>query len=151
MHKKFNKTVLGSFGLKKSIPKKLHINNMENDLNKNYYNTESVKVLIDKNNNNIDKKISQEIMAYTDKRPSKKDSKEISEYPKSVTPRNKHIMDKNNTNYKKIKLKTIASNDILSKETSNSQTLNFETISENKNVKTIKEESEKFRINLSKD
>ena len=151
LHKKFNKTVLGTFGLKKSIHKKLHINNMENELNKNYYNTESVKVLIDKINTNIDKKISQEIMAYTDKRTSKKNSKEISEYPKSVTPRNKNVMDKINTNYKKIKLKKIANKDILSKETSNSQTFNSEIISENKNVKTIKEESKKFRINLKKD
>ena len=147
LNKKFNKTVLGTFGLKKPIPKKLHINN----INKNYHKTESVKVLIDKINTNIDKKISQEIMAYTDKRPSKKDSKEISEYPKSVTPRNKNVMDQNNANYKMIKLKTIASKDILSKETSNSQTLNSETISENKNVKTIKDESKRFRFKLSKD
>ena len=149
LHKKFNKTALGIFGLKKSIHKKTHINYIENDSDKNYYNTESVKVLIDKINTNIDKKISKEILTYTDKRPSKKYSKEISEYSKSITPRNKDVIDRNN--YKRIKLKTIPNKDKLSKELSNSQTSNSETINEPKSAKKIKEENNKFRINLSKD
>ena len=149
LHKKFNKTIFGTFGLKKSFHKKSNINNIENELDKNYFNTESVKVLIDKINTNIDQKINREILAYTDKRPSKKYSKEMSIYSKSVTPRNKNLVDINNNNYKKIKVKTIPNKDKLSKDMSNSQNSNSETISEHKNTKKIKED--KFRINLSKD
>lgn len=148
LHKKFNKTVLGTFGLKKTIHKKTNINNIESELDKNYFNTNSVKVLIDKINTNIDQKINREILAYTDKRPSKY-SKEISVNSKSVTPRNKNTIDANNNNYKMIKLKTLSNKDKLSKEISNSQTSNSETISEHKNSKKIKED--KFRINLTKD
>ena len=148
LHKKFNKTVLGTFGLKKTIHKKTNINNIESELDKNYFNTNSVKVLIDKINTNIDQKINREILAYTDKRPSKY-SKEISVNSKSVTPRNKNTFDANNNNYKMIKLKTLSNKDKLSKEISNSQTSNSETISEHKNSKKIKED--KFRINLTKD
>lgn len=148
LHKKFNKTVLGTFGLKKTIHKKTNINNIESELDKNYFNTNSVKVLIDKINTNIDQKINREILAYTDKRPSKY-SKEISVNSKSVTPRNKNTIDANNNNYKMIKLKTLSNKDKLSKEISNSQTSNSETISEHKNSKKVKED--KFRINLTKD
>lgn len=148
LHKKFNKTVLGTFGLKKTIHKKTNINNIESELDKNYFNTNSVKVLIDKINTNIDQKINREILAYTDKRPSKY-SKEISVNSKSVTPRNKNTFDANNNNYKMIKLKTLSNKDKLSKEISNSQTSNSETISEHKNSKKVKED--KFRINLTKD
>ena len=132
LHKKFNKTVLGTFGLKKTIHKKTNINNIESELDKNYFNTNSVKVLIDKINTNIDQKINREILAYTDKRPSKY-SKEISVNSKSVTPRNKNTIDANNNNFKMIKLKTLSNKDKLSKEISNSQTSNSETISEHKN------------------
>ena len=151
LHKKFNKTVLGTFGLKNSILKKTNINNLDKGIDKNYYNTESVKVLIDKINTNIDQKSNKEILAYTDKKSSKNISKEVSVNSKSVTPRNKNVIDKNNTNYKKIKLKLGSKKDILSKEISNSQTSKSETISEHKIAKKINEEKNKFKINLSKD
>ena len=64
-------------------------------------------MLIDKNNTNIDQKINREILEYTDKKPSKNNSKELSVNSKSVTPRNKNlidVIDNNNTSYKKTKL-----------------------------------------------
>ena len=162
-----NKTALNTFGFKKKLKKKTtfgpEIDNNNNELNKNYYNIESLNILTDNNytrnryntihNNRYNNR-------NTDRYNTTKCSKELSLNSES-TPKNNTAINKSNksnfkidkisktySNFKILKMKSInKANAKISKDVSNSQISGLESDSEheNKYIKSSRHEKNKTK------
>ena len=154
-----DKSALSTFGLKKNMKKKtaisLGINNNINELNKNYFNLDSLNLLTDnsRNRNNTIKNNYPNIDRYN----TIKCSKEFSVNSES-TSRNNTIVNKSNykidkksktySNFKIIKMKSInKTNAKVSKDASVSQISDSdsESVQENKYIKSFKYEKNKTK------
>ena len=161
-----NKTALSTFGFKKKIKKKTYNSpenkNNINELNKNYYNIESLNLLTDHNtsrnrNNTSNSYRNNNPITNTDRYNTTKCSKEVSVNSESTSKNNTAINKSNNkidkisktySNYKIIKMKSInKTNAKISKDISTSQISDSESDSEheNKNIKSSRNEKNKTK------
>ena len=163
-----NKTALRTFGLKKHQKKDNNIINAKKsiELNKNYYNTKTFKLLIDNSdnntftknntNNNINTNSNNNTNNNIDKNSLKKISKDLSINSESMTSKNNtfynnsnYKLDKNNNKYKKIKINSENKKCYrIGKEISASQNSNSETSDDKKNI--MGNDKNNNKINLTK-